>query len=99
MNKMPDVAQAGVYSSTLHDLQAIARAGTDATSAVMEKMKAIPINDFFARNGHIRGRRADDARDVSRPPQRPSGPRIVATIPTDEPFMPLSRSRCPLAKR
>ena len=106
VNKMPNMAQAGVYSSTLHYLQAIADAGTDETSAVVEKMKATPINDFFARNGQIRvdGRMMHDMYLYEvKSPSESKGPwdfyKPVATIPADEAFMPLSQSRCPLAKR
>jgi branched-chain amino acid transport system substrate-binding protein len=106
VNKMPNMAQAGVYSSTLHYLQAIADAGTDATSAVMEKMKAAPIDDFFARNGHIRidGRMIHDMYLYEvKSPSESKGPwdfyKPVTTIPADEAFMPLSQSRCPLAQR
>jgi len=105
MHKMPNMGQAGVYSSTLHYLQAVADAGTDATGAVMEKMKATPINDFFARNAHIRvdGRMMHDMYLYEvKPPSESKGPwdfyKLVTTIPADEAFMPLSQSRCPLAK-
>ena len=51
MKKMPNMVQAGVYSSTLHYLQAVKAAGTVESSAVMKIMKATPINDFFAMTG------------------------------------------------
>ena len=54
MKKMPDMDQAGVYSSILHYLQAVAATGTVDSDAVMKMMKATPINDVFAHNGHIR---------------------------------------------
>ena len=53
MNRMPNMAQAGIYSSTMHYLKAVAAAGTDEINAVMDKMRATPINDFFAKNGTI----------------------------------------------
>ena len=106
VNKMPNMVQAGVYSSTLHYLQAIAAAGTDATTAVMEKMKSTPVNDFFARNGRIRvdGRMIHDMYLYEvKAPSESKGPwdfyKLVATIPAEEAFMPLSQSRCALAKR
>jgi branched-chain amino acid transport system substrate-binding protein len=105
MNKVPNMAQAGVYSSTLHYLRAVASAGTDETNAVMEKMKTMPINDFFARDGHIRldGRMMHDMYLYEvKPPSESKGPwdfyKLVATIPAEEAFMPLSQSRCPLVK-
>jgi branched-chain amino acid transport system substrate-binding protein len=43
-----------------HYLEAVKAAGTDDTMTVMAKMKATPVNDFFAKNGKIR----DDGRMV-----------------------------------
>ncbi len=51
--KMPTMVQAGVYSSLIHYFNAIKAAGTDDADKVMAKMRATPVNDFFARNGHI----------------------------------------------
>ena len=48
MNRMPNMAQAGIYSATTHYLKAVQAAGTDDTKAVMEKMRSAPINDFQA---------------------------------------------------
>jgi branched-chain amino acid transport system substrate-binding protein len=53
MRKMPDMNQAGVYSSILHYLQAVAAAGTVDSDAVMKMMKTTPINDVFVHNGRI----------------------------------------------
>ena len=52
--RMPTMAQAGVYSAVRHYLMAIAAAGTDEAKAVMAKMRAIPVNDFYVRNGQLR---------------------------------------------
>ena len=60
MNRMPNMTQAGIYSATTHYLKAVQAAGTDEAQAVMEKMRATPINDFFVKNGTIR----DDGRMV-----------------------------------
>ena len=49
---MPTQAQAGVYSAIRH--KAIAAAGTDEAKAVMAKMRDIPVDDFYARNGRLR---------------------------------------------
>lgn len=51
--KMPTMVQAGVYSSLMHYFNAIKAAGTDDADKVMAKMKETPVNDFFAKNGHI----------------------------------------------
>src|SRR5215813_5519472 len=52
--RMPTMAQASVYSAVRHYLAAIAAAGTDEAKAVMAKMREIPVNDFYVKNGHMR---------------------------------------------
>jgi branched-chain amino acid transport system substrate-binding protein len=106
MKKMPTAIQAANYSSTLHYLRAVKDAGTDATPAVMAKMKSTKINDFFARNGSIRedGRMVHDMYLVQvKAPSESAYPwdyyKVVATIPGSDAFQPLSRSTCPLVKR
>jgi branched-chain amino acid transport system substrate-binding protein len=103
--KMPSSPQAGVYSSTMHYLQAIARAGTDETDAVMKMMRATPINDFFAHDGHIRadGVMVRDLRLFQvKSPSESHYPwdyyKVVATVPGNQAFAPLSQSKCPLVK-
>jgi branched-chain amino acid transport system substrate-binding protein len=106
MNKMPNMAQAGIYSATTHYLQAVQAAGTDETNAVMEKMRSTPISDFFVKNGKIRedGRMVHDMYlyEVKKPSES-KGPwdyyKFVATIPADQAFLPLSESKCPLVKK
>jgi branched-chain amino acid transport system substrate-binding protein len=104
--KMPNMSQAGVYSATMHYLNAVKRAGTDETDAVMAEMRKTPINDFFAKNGRIR----EDGRMVHemylfevKKPEESKGPwdyyKVVATIPGDQAFQPLEKSRCPLVKK
>ena len=106
MKKMPNMVQAGLYSSILHYLKAVQAAGTDETAAVMAKMKATPVNDFFAKNGRIR----EDGRMVKemylfevKKPAESKYPwdyyKLRATIPADEAFLPLARSSCALVKK
>src|SRR6266481_6220171 len=54
MKRAPHMGDAGDYSSTMHYLRAIEAAGTDEARVVMGKMRELPINDFFAKNGRIR---------------------------------------------
>lgn len=54
MRRMPHMGDAGDYSSTMHYLKSVQAAGTDDASAVMAKMMEMPVNYFFATNGHIR---------------------------------------------
>ncbi|MBU67301.1 MAG: ABC transporter permease [Cupriavidus sp.] len=106
VKKMPNMSQAGVYSSVTHYLKAIQAAGTDDTAAVMKHMKSMPINDFFAKNGRIRedGRMVHDMYlfEVKKP-EESKYPwdyyKLLATVPGDQAFMPAAKSQCPLLKK
>ncbi len=54
MQKMPSMWQAGVYSSITHYLKAVKAAGTDEPLKVAAKMREMPVEDFFSRNGKLR---------------------------------------------
>ena len=57
--RMPTQTQASVYSAIRHYFKSIEAAGTDEAKAVMAKMRELPVNDFYAKNGqHPRGRPA-----------------------------------------
>ena len=106
MGKMPNMSQAGVYSSTMHYLQAVQAVGTFETAAVMKEMKATPINDFYAANGRIRedGRMVHDMYLVEAKKPLESKYawdyyKILVTIPGDAAFLPLDQSRCPLIRK
>lgn len=103
---MPNMLQTGAYSATLHYLKAVAAAGTDETEAVMRKMREIPVNDIFYKNGKIRvdGRMVHDMYLFQvKTPAESKAPwdyyKLVATIPADEAFQPLALSTCPLVKK
>ena len=105
LHKMPNMSQAGVYSSTLHYLKAVQAAGTTDTTPVMRAMRAMPVDDFFAHDGHIRadGLMVHDLYlfQVKTPAESKSSwdlYKLVATIPGDQAFQPLSDSKCPLVK-
>lgn len=51
--RKPTMVQAGVYSSVLHYLKAVEKAGTDDGPAVAKAMREMPVSDMFARNGYI----------------------------------------------
>ena len=106
MGKMPNMTQAGIYSATMHYLKAVEAAGTDETQAVMETMRLTPINDFFAKNGRIRedGRMVHEMYlyEVKKPAESKGAwdyYKLVATIPAEAAFQPLSESKCPLVKK
>lgn len=103
---MPTALQAGVYSSITHYLKAVQAAGTDEAKAVAAKMRELPVNDFFAKNGKVRedGRMVHDMYLVEvKKPSESKAPwdyyKVVATIPGDEAFIPLAKSECPLVKK
>ncbi|MGO9356300.1 MAG: ABC transporter substrate-binding protein [Xanthobacteraceae bacterium] len=102
---MPTMIQAGLYSATMHYLKAIDATGTDDSTKVMAQMKATPIHDFFARDGHIRvdGRMVHDMHlyEVKTPTESKSDwdlYKLVATVPGDQAFRPLDKGGCPLVK-
>ena len=100
------MVQAGVYSAVTHYLKAIQAAGTDNSDAVAAKMREMPVNDFFATNGRIGpdGLHRHDMYLVQvKTPAESKYPwdyyKIIATIPADNAFPPLSESKCPLVKK
>ena len=104
--KMPTMVQAGDYSATMHYLNAIKAAGTDDTAKVMEKMRATPVNDFFAKNGKIRadGLHVHDVYlfQVKKPAESKQPwdyYKLVQTVPGEQAFTPLAQSKCPLVKK
>jgi branched-chain amino acid transport system substrate-binding protein len=106
IGRMPTMMQAGMYSAVLHYLKAVEAAKTDEAKAVLAQMKRTPVNDIFARNGHIRddGQMVHDMYLVQvKTPQESKGPwdlyKIVETVPGDAAFQPLEKSACPLVKK
>jgi branched-chain amino acid transport system substrate-binding protein len=106
MKRMPHMGDAGDYSSTIHYLKAIQAAGTDEAQAVMGKMRELPINDFFAKNGKIRedGRMVHDmyVYEVKKPSESKGEwdyYKLREVIPGDQAFRPLKDSACPLVKK
>ena len=106
MKRMPNMGDAGDYSSTMHYLKSIQAAGTDDATAVMAKMKEMPINDFFAKGGVIRqdGRMVHDMYVYEvKSPAESKYPwdyyKLRATIPAKQAFRPLADSTCPFVKK
>jgi branched-chain amino acid transport system substrate-binding protein len=104
--RMPTMVQAGDYSSVMHYLEAVKAVNSVDAQKVMAEMKKTPVNDFFARNGRIRedGRMVHDMYLFQvKKPSESFGPwdyyKLIATIPGDEAFQPLSASHCPLIKK
>jgi branched-chain amino acid transport system substrate-binding protein len=104
-HKMPTMVQAGVYSELIHYFAAIKAAGTDNSDKVMAKMREMPVNDFFAKNGHIGAdglHRHDMYLAQVKTPAESKYPwdyyKIVKTIPAAEAFEPPD-PKCPLVKK
>jgi branched-chain amino acid transport system substrate-binding protein len=104
--RMPGMIQAGVYSSVLHYLKAMQAAGADEARAVAAKMRELPVNDFFAKNGKVRadGKMEHDMYLIQvKAPSESKAPwdyyKVLRTIPAEEATIPLSESKCPLVKK
>ncbi|MCG5234079.1 ABC transporter substrate-binding protein [Xanthobacter oligotrophicus] len=104
--RKPTMLHAGVYSAVLHFLRSAKAANSVEGNVVADKMRELPIDDFFARNGSIRpdGRMIHDMYLAQvKTPAESKGPwdylKIVRTIPAADAFQPLSRSECPLVKK
>jgi branched-chain amino acid transport system substrate-binding protein len=99
----PTMFQAGIYSAAMHYLKAVKATGSDEAMTVIAQMKKTPVNDFMTKNGSIRsdGRMMRDmyllqAKKPSESKSEWDLMNVVATIPADEAFRPLSESECPL---
>ncbi|MCY0853389.1 ABC transporter substrate-binding protein [Cupriavidus sp. D39] len=106
MNKMPNMVHAGDYSSIMHYLEAVQAAGTDNAKEVMAKMRELPINDFFAKNGKIRedGRMVHDMYLMQvKSPTESKYPwdyyKLKKTLPASTVTIPAEQSKCPLLKK
>ena len=104
--KMPTMVHAAMYSGAMHYLKAVEAVGTDEAKAVMAKMKATPVNDFFAKNGRIRedGLHVHDMylMQVKRP-EESKYPwdyyHVKAVIPGSEAFKPMEQGTCKHVKK
>jgi branched-chain amino acid transport system substrate-binding protein len=104
-NKEPTMNHGGVYSATLHYLEAVKATGSLDGPTVMKELKSKPINDFIIRNGHIQ----DDGSLVHdmylyevKKPSESQGPwdlyKLVATIPGAEAYKRPRGNECPAVK-
>jgi branched-chain amino acid transport system substrate-binding protein len=72
----------------------------------MKKMRELPVNDFYAKNGRIRidGRLMHDMYLAQvKSPEESKGPwdyyKILGTVPAEEAFRSLADGGCPLAQK
>jgi branched-chain amino acid transport system substrate-binding protein len=105
---MPSPVQAGVYSSVAHYLKVLEASGGNSHdgAAIVAKMKATPTDDPLYGKGYIR----EDGRHIHpaylfeiKTPAESKYPwdyyKLVATIPAEEAFKPLSQSECAFIKK
>jgi len=102
--KFPAMVPAGVYSSVIHYLKAVAalKSASDGR-AVVAKMKEMPTDDPLFGKGSVRadGRKLHNAYLFEvKTPEESKYPgddyKLRATIPADEAFRPLKDGGCPL---
>ena len=104
-NKEPTMNQAGVYSATMHWLEAVKATGSLDGPTVMKELKSKPINDFAIRNGHIQedGSLVHDMYlyEVKKPSES-TGTwdvyKLIATIPGDQAYKRPRGNECPAVK-
>ena len=102
----PSRGQAAAYSQMTSYLNAVKALGDDSDGkAIVNKMKATPINDIYATNGHIRedGRLIKDMYLAQVKPEADQKDwqlyNLVETVPGDQAFRPVGESECPLLKK
>ncbi|MCP5264192.1 MAG: ABC transporter substrate-binding protein [Rhodoferax sp.] len=105
-NKIPTLIESGVYSAVTHYLTAVKAAGTTDGSAVMAKIRSVPVNDFQMKNVM----RRDDGQ-MMRPmyllevksPAESKEPwdyyKVVRNVPASEAWRPAAESQCNLLKK
>jgi branched-chain amino acid transport system substrate-binding protein len=102
---VPGLLHAGNYCAALHWLKAIKAAGSTDADAVVAKMKATPINDFYNTDVKIRedGRVMHQmylwqVKPVSEAKSKYDFCKLLATIAPADAWRPLSEGGCPLVK-
>jgi len=102
---VPGLLHAGNYCATNHWLKAVKAAGTTDADAVVAKMKATPVNDFYNTNVKIRedGRVMHvmylwQVKPVAQAKSKYDFCNKLATISPEDAWRPLSEGGCPLVK-
>lgn len=103
--RMPNMVQAGTYSSVTQYLKAVKAAGTDDTEKVAAKLHEMPVEDFFGRGGKVlaNGRMVHEMYLFEvKSPKESKGKwdyyKLLARIPGEQAFFKASESGCPLTK-
>jgi branched-chain amino acid transport system substrate-binding protein len=98
----PSFAHAGNYSAALQYLEAVQRAGTDESDAVVKELEGKKLNDVFLRNGEVRAadhRVLHDAylvkvKSKDEVKEEWDYEEVVSTIPAAEAFNPTVSTDC-----
>jgi len=106
INRAPNMTNAGVYSSVLHYLRAVEATKSKDPAKVVAWMKANPFEDAVFGKGYVRedGRVMIDAYllEAKKPEESKSDwdlLKIVAKVPAEQAFRPMSEGGCPLVKK
>ena len=105
--RVPSQIHAGAYSATLHYLKAVAAtSGGKSGAAVVSEMKKLPTKDVVFGEGSVRedGRQLHDMYlfEVKRAEESKGAwdyYKLLAKIPAEDAFRPLSESTCPFVKK
>jgi branched-chain amino acid transport system substrate-binding protein len=103
--KPPSMVQAGTYSGVAHYLKAVKAVGSVDADAVATQMRKTKLDDFMSKDAWIR----EDGRVMRtmyvlsvKSPAESKRPwdifNVLATIPAEKAFRPLSAGGCPLVK-
>jgi len=103
--KKPTMVQAGVYSAVRHYLKAVEAVGSDDPDKVAAKMRELPVEDMFAKNGKVaaNGRMFHDmylarVKKANESKEAWDYYEIVRTIPAQQAFLDPAKSGCTLVK-
>jgi branched-chain amino acid transport system substrate-binding protein len=103
---MPSSVQADGYRAVMHYLQSVQAAGTEEASAVMKKMKELPLDDAIGKGGWIRedGRVMRDLKLYEvKPPTDSKYPwdyqKAIGTIQANDVYRPLAEGGCPFLQQ
>jgi branched-chain amino acid transport system substrate-binding protein len=101
--RMPNMTNAGVYSSVIHYLKGVAAEKGKDPAKVMAWMKANPTDDPLFGKGTVRqdGRKIHDAflLEVKKPEESKAEWdlfKVLARVPADQVWRPLAEGKCPL---
>lgn len=99
--RMPNMIMAGTYSAVLQYLKAVKEAGTDEGKVVAAKLRDMPVEDVFARGGHVQknGRMVSDVYLMEvKAPEASTKPwdylKVLATVPGNEAYLSVEESGC-----